>query len=351
MVRYIVKGRGAQSNPRNRFSRLSVIPEEEIDTSWFDFQLNPKRQVFEEQAQTILSSFDSPDVPHGLSINPYQGCEHGCVYCYARNSHEYWGFSAGLDFETKLIVKRNAAELLERKLISRAWTPKPVMLSGNTDCYQPIESRLKLTRSILKVFLKYRNPVSIITKNSLILRDLDLLKEMASMNLVHVMITINSLNEDLRKKMEPRTTTYQKRLNAIESLSQCNIPTGVMIAPIIPGLNLHEIPNIVKYSADAGALTIDSAVLRLNGNLKEIFTEWIKAVYPNRAKKVLAQVSSLHGGQVNDSRFFKRMIGEGKIAEMARQLVTSATKRHMSGRAWPSLEIHHFRTGGMYTIW
>ena len=346
----ILKGKGAQINTPNQFLNRSITLTHPEGIDDYEHRY-PKTQIFYEQPKTIVSRFESPDVPHGASINPYQGCEHGCVYCYARNSHEYWGFSAGLDFESKIVVKKNAPDMLEKQFLSKSWQPHPIMISGNTDCYQPLEKKMKLTRQLLKVFLKYRNPVSIITKNSLILRDIDLLKELASLKLVHVMISINSLDEPLRRNLEPRTATFKKRLSAVEKLSKSGIPVGVMIAPVIPGLNLHDIPSVVEAAGKAGAKKIGHTVLRLNGQVADIFRNWMEAVYPDRVEKVWSHVQSLHGGQVNDSRFLKRMLGEGKMAEMVLQMLKTSIDKFMPDRDFPEFDLTKFRKGGMYGLW
>jgi len=350
MENQIHRGRGAMINPKNKFKSAysNNFHLEGID----DYEISSPRTAFlKEYPQNIISKNNSPDIPFNLSINPYQGCEHGCVYCYARDSHQYWGYSAGLDFESKIIVKHNAPDLLERSFLNPRWKVEPVMFSGNTDCYQPAERKYELTRELLKVCLKFRNPLSIITKNSLILRDIDLLKELASLGLVQVMISITTLNENLRRKLEPRTATSRKRLDVVRQLSEASIPVGVMIAPIIPSLNMSEIPDIVEASASAGAYEVSHTILRLNGKVEEIFKNWLLAVYPDKAQKILNQVQATHGGQINDSRFMKRMLGEGKIAELASNMMNAAKKRHFKGRSFPELETSKFRRGGMYTIW
>ncbi len=337
-----LKGRGAQLNTSNRFlkQRFEAEPDEDIQSS-------PQTKFFTETPKKIISTFSSPDLPIGKSINPYQGCEHGCIYCYARNSHEYWGFSAGLDFETKIMVKKNAAQLLEEQFLKKSWEPAPIELSGNTDCYQPAEKKFELTRSLLKVFLKYRNPVGMITKNALILRDIDLLSELAAHRLVHVYISITSLNEDLRQAMEPRTVTSKKRLQVIERLTAAGVPVGVMSAPIIPGLNDQEIPKILEAAAQAGALTAGYTVVRLNGAIAELFEDWIYKTFPDRAEKVLNQIRDCHGGQLNDSRWNVRMMGEGKIAEHIRQLHRISCNRFLANRAMPPYDLTQFRKDGM----
>src|ERR1700734_2699658 len=317
------KGRGSQVNTHNKFLKSKYVLEhiEGLDEPLLE---NTATQIFEENPKKIVSESNSPDLSHMYSINPYQGCEHGCIYCYARNTHEYYGFSAGLDFERKIIVKRNAAELLEHYFNKKKYQPVAILLSGNTDCYQPIERKLKITRALLQVFLKYRNPVSVITKNNVILRDLDILTELAAMNLVHVNISITSLNESLRQKLEPRTVTATGRLTVIQKLTEIGIPVRVMAAPIIPGLNSEEEPNIIKAAADRGALAAGFTIVRLNGSISEIFDDWLHKAYPDRAEKVLNMIKDCHGGQLNDSRFGTRMSGEGNIAASIHQLFKMA---------------------------
>ena len=350
MENSVHSGRGALTNPKNKYSIAQTLKVHQEGIDDFEDSL-PRTTFFNEYPKSIISRNSSPDIPFELSINPYQGCEHGCVYCYARESHQYWGYSAGLDFESKILVKHNAADLLEKAFLNPKWKVEPIMLSGNTDPYQPAEKRYKLTRKILKTCLKFRNPVSIITKNSLILRDLDILKELARMNLVNVMVSITSLNESLSRNLEPRTATASKRLKVIESLSKEGVPVGVMIAPVIPGLNMTEIPNIVKAAAGAGAMEISHTMLRLNGPIEDIFRRWIMAVYPDRAEKVLNQVQATHGGKVSDNRFMKRMLGEGRVAEMASQMLKTASKQYSNLTGFPVLDRKMFRRGGMYTIW
>jgi DNA repair photolyase len=263
------------------------------------------------------------------SVNPYQGCEHGCVYCYARNTHEYWGYSAGLDFERKIIVKKNAAELLEKEFSHKNWKPQPIMLSGNTDCYQPIEKELEITRSILKVCLKYKHPISIITKNTLILRDIDVLTELAEMNLVHVMISITGTDEKMRLLLEPRTSTYKNRIEVISKLTKHGIPCGVMIAPIIPGINHHEIPKVMEQAGLAGATNASMTIVRLNGSVEHIFKDWLIKNFPDRASKVWNQISSCYTGKVGDNRKSVRIKGEGVVAESIRQLFEVSKAKFM----------------------
>jgi len=346
-----LKGRGAQINPKNPFSKNSYTTDHIEGLDEEEFITNPERQLFYETPQGIISKYNSQDLGgEGMSLNPYQGCEHGCIYCYARNSHQYWGFSAGIDFETKLIIKRNAPQLLEKALISRSWIPRPVMMSGNTDCYQPIERKEKITRALLKVFAKYRNPVSMITKNSLILRDLDILKDLASDNLISVFISINAVNDELRLKMEPRTATAKKRFATIEALANAGIPAGVMIAPVIPGLNDHEIPQVIEKAAEAGATGCGYEVVRLNGSVGVIFKDWLVKNYPDKALKVWSQIESLHGGKVNDSEWGRRLTGDGKYAMMIARLFQTSKEKFFKNLEMPVLSRTKFRKGGNLTL-
>lgn len=253
------------------------------------------------------------------SMNPYQGCEHGCSYCYARNAHEYWRYSAGIDFEQKIIVKKNAPQLLEKFLLQPQWQCMPISLSGNTDCYQPAEQKFRITRQLLEICYHFKQPVSIITKNAFILKDADILVPMAQEGLAAVLMTITSFEEDLRRVMEPRTTTAKQRLMAIEALSAMGVPTGVMVGPMISGLNDHEMKRILEAASDAGATSAVYTFVRLNGSVKLVFHEWLHTHFPERATKVWQLIEQGHGGKVNDSRFGTRMRGEGPIADIIRQ--------------------------------
>lgn len=343
------KGRGAQIKTENKFLKAQYVTDhvEGLDEPLLDA---PATQIFIEHPKKIVNKVDSPDLGMAYSMNPYQGCEHGCIYCYARNTHEYYGFSAGLDFESKIIVKQNAASLLEQQLLKQNWQVAPIMLSGNTDCYQPQERKFELTRQMLKVLVKYRHPVGLITKNSLITRDIDILQDLASENLVHVMISITTLNEDLRRIMEPRTASSIKRLKTIEALAQAKIPVGVMNAPIIPGLNHHEIAHVIKAAADHGAYTAGMTVVRLNGSISKIFEDWLRKNFPDRFAKVWNQICSMHGGNVNDSNFGRRMAGDGNIADVIHQLFHSAKKKYMAGRTAPPYDLTKFRRGGNLSL-
>ena len=344
-----LKGRGAQIQPANKFLKAEFVTEhiEGIDE---DFIENPQTQVFHETPKKIINKIDSPDLGMAYSMNPYQGCEHGCIYCYARNTHEYYGFSAGLDFESKIIAKINAPTILEKQLMEPSWKVSPIMLSGNTDCYQPLERRLGLTRKMLQVLAKYRHPVGVITKNSLITRDIDVLRELAGEKLVHVMISITTLDENLRRAMEPRTASAQKRLQAVEQLAKENIPVGIMNAPIIPGLNHHEIPEILRLAAEHGAMTAGLTVVRLNGAVAKIFEDWLRKNFPDRFDKVWNQISSMHGGSVSDSQFGRRMVGEGNIADIIYQLYRQSKKKYFDGRKMPPMDLTRFRKGGNLSL-
>jgi DNA repair photolyase len=344
-----IKGRGAQIKPDNPFTRLSLTKEV---TEGIDDHKNGRAytQVYYDRPKKIVSENDSPDIRLPLSVNPYQGCEHGCIYCYARNSHTYWGFDSGLDFESKIVAKPNAPELLEKTLTSRNWKPAPIMLSGNTDCYQPLERRLRLTRDMLKVFLKYRHPVGVITKNALILRDLDLLSQLADKGLVHVFISVTTLEERLRKVMEPRTSTGLKRLETISALTENGIPVGAMIAPIIPSLNSDEIPTLFKETANHGALTAAYTVIRLNGQDGILFKDWLYKNFPERGAKVWRQIESLHGGKVNDSQWGRRLTGAGALSFMIKQEIALYKKRYFGHREMPAYNLGIYRKSGQPTL-
>ena len=309
------KGRGAQFNPHVRFSKNDYVKQH--DEGIDDWEDQPQKTSFIlGKSKSIVNKVDSPDVGMAYSLNPYQGCEHGCTYCYARNTHEYWGFSAGLDFERKIIVKTEAPELFKKFLERKSWDASTISLSGNTDCYQPAERKFRITRRLLEIALEYKQPIGMITKNALILRDTDILQEMSRLNLVTVYVSINSLNESLRSKMEPRTTTSRQRLKVLEELSKAGIPMGVVVAPLVPGLSDHEVPAILKASANAGAISAGYTIVRLNGAISGIFEDWLRKNYPDRFDKVWHMIQSCHGGNVNDSRFGDRMRGDGNIAQL-----------------------------------
>lgn len=310
-----IKGRGAQFNTANKFLRQQNVREhiEAID-EWETPA--PKTQFLEIEAASLVNKVESPDVAMQYSMNPYNGCEHGCIYCYARNSHEYWGYSAGLDFESKIMVKQNAPQLLRKFLEHSKWQGAPLSLSGNTDCYQPAEKKYRLTRSLIEICREYNQPVGILTKNSGVLRDIDLLAPMAAKGTAAVLLSLTTLNEDLRRILEPRTTTAAQRIRTLESLSKAGIPTGVMLGPMIPGLNEQEIPVLLEAAANAGATFAGYTFVRLNGSVKLLFHQWLHQHFPDRAEKVWHLIESGHGGQVNDSEFGRRMKGGGLVADM-----------------------------------
>ena len=337
-----IKGRGASAQVANRFLKHSygVLHWEGIDEVEED---NAQTRYLVEHPKTIVNAVKSPDLSFSWSVNPYQGCEHGCAYCYARPTHEYWGYSAGLDFERVIIVKRNAAELLEQKLRSRSWEPDTIMISGNTDPYQPVERKEGITRKLIETLWRFRNPAGVITKNALVLRDLDLLADMAAARLVSVAISITTLDEDLRRVMEPRTSTASNRLRAIEELSKAGVPVVAMVAPIIPGLNDKDVPAVLKAAADAGARAAGYTVLRTNGAVKPIFETWLRHHFPDRASKVIAQTSDLHGGDMQDTRSGVRMSGEGPFALNIHRLFTIMRRRHFKDRVVPKNDATQFR--------
>lgn len=345
-----LKGRGAQIQPLNNFIKRAIV--ETFPEGIDEKQLGDKveRTVFEETSSGVVNKVQSPDLGQMYSMNPYQGCEHGCVYCYARNSHQYWGFSAGIDFETKIIVKKNAPKLLENFILRDNWKVSPIVISGNTDCYQPIEREMLLTRKSLEVLAKYKHPVGLITKNQMILRDIDILEDLASDNLVHVFISINSLDEGLLRVMEPRTASAAKRLEVIEKLSEKGIPTGVMVAPVIPGLNHHEIPSIIEAAAGKGARAAGYTVVRLNGKVSDIFKDWLIKNHPGKYHKIIHHIEDLHGGEVNDSNWFRRMKGEGHISQIIQKLYKVSKNRHLKGKTFPPYNLSLFRKGGNYPL-
>lgn len=340
-----IKGRGAQQRVHNRFFELShQLRDEFLNYCEIEGELADKNftKYIDVFPKTFVNKVNSPDVGMGFSANPYQGCEHGCVYCYARNSHEYWGYGAGLDFERNILIKKNAPQLLEEKLKSKSWQGDTIVFSGNTDCYQPIERKLEITRKCLEVMLKWKHPTGIITKNSLVLRDLDILKEMAQLNIISVNISITSLSEATRRLLEPRTASIKQRLKTVAILSEHNIPVRVMMAPIIPSLNSHEILPLVKKVSELGALDVAYTVVRLNGQIAKIFEDWARKTIPDKADRILNQIAECHGGKLNDSTWGRRMKGEGTIATQINDTMRLAKTKFLSGKAIPGLEKSHF---------
>ncbi len=311
------KGRGANYNPANRFELLFT----EKDVDW-DPSEGPtvKTEYFKDFTKSILSVSNSPDMGRMVSVNPYRGCEHGCIYCYARPTHEYFGLSAGVDFESKIFVKEDAPELLRKEFLKKNWKAEVLMLSGNTDCFQPGERKLEITRRCLQAMLEFYNPVSVITKNHLVTRDIDILKEMAKKECACVNVSITTLDKNLARKMEPRASTPHDRLEAIAKLSQAGIPTRVMVAPILPGLTDHETPAILKAAKEAGAQGAGSVVLRLPYANKDLFLNWLDEHFPDRKNKIILRLKSLHNGKLYDSTWGQRHSGSGAYALQIEQL-------------------------------
>jgi DNA repair photolyase len=335
--------RGALENPTNRFEKIYLEP----DADWNpEEDVLPRTQLLKDLSQTAITYNDSPDVGFSASVNPYRGCEHGCIYCYARPTHEYLGFSAGLDFETKIMVKENAPELLRKELASKKWQPQVIVMSGVTDCYQPVERKLKITRRCLEVLLEFRNPVAIITKNFLVTRDLDLLSELAKFNAASVTVSVTSLDNDLRKVMEPRTSPPQARLNAIRKLSDAGIPVSVNVAPIIPGLTDHEMPKILQAAREAGATSAGFTVVRLPYANAALFEKWLETHFPDRKEKVLNRLRAMRGGKLYDAQWGSRMRGEGIFAEQIAAMFRVARRKAGFQNERGELSTAFFRRAG-----
>lgn len=338
-----LRGRGSTSNPKNRFESIERVPEPPEDA---DEISSPHTQFFPDSSKSIIAYNESPDVGFDASINPYRGCEHGCVYCYARPTHEYLGFSAGLDFETKIMVKDDAPELLRKELSSRAWKPQLVSLSGNTDCYQPVEKQKQLTRRCLEVFLEFRNPVVIVTKNHLVTRDIDILVELAKFDCIGVTLSLTTLDHKLASLMEPRASRPARRLEAIKLLADAGVPVGYLQAPMIPGLTDSEAPAIAMAAAKAGATFSGYVALRLPFAVKDLFEQWLAQHYPDKKEKILHRVREIRGGKLNDANFKSRMRGEGIYAEQMAKLFQVARKKSGITERWPKLTTEHFRRPG-----
>tara|TARA_B100000315_G_scaffold123899_1_gene113903 strand:+ start:9161 stop:10246 length:1086 start_codon:yes stop_codon:yes gene_type:complete len=323
------KGRGAVGNPAGRFEQTERVA---VDDGWWvpeddDLTRNLQTKIRPDAARSVITRNQSPDIPFDRSVNPYRGCEHGCVYCFARPSHAFLDLSPGLDFETRIFFKEHAASLLEKELRKPNYTPAPMALGVNTDCYQPAERDLKITRSILEVLQAFNHPFSIITKSAGILRDLDILTAMAKRNLVHVMISVTTLDRDLAGKMEPRAATPDRRLKTMQALNEAGVPTGVLASPMIPGLNDNEIENILDACAEAGAVQAAYLLLRLPYELKDMFNDWLEAHYPDRARHVLSLIRQCRSGNLNNSEFGQRFTGEGPYAEIIRRRFHVAQKK------------------------
>ncbi|MGB7291635.1 MAG: PA0069 family radical SAM protein [Thermodesulfobacteriota bacterium] len=319
----IIRGRGSAENPANRFEKIDYVPDEEEISQG----ISPKTEYYKDSTRSIIAYNDSPDVGFNAGINPYRGCEHGCIYCYARPSHEYFGLSLGLDFETKIFVKEDAPYLLRKELSSPKWTAQTIALSGNTDPYQPAERHFQLTRECLRVLAEFRNPVGIVTKNYLVTRDIDVLKTLSEYDAALVAVSLTTLDPNLARAMEPRTSQPEYRLKAIQKLSENGIPTMVLIAPVIPGLTDHEIPNIIKRAVNAGAAQAGYIMLRLPYGVKELFQNWLEAHYPNKKNKVLNRILSIRDGKLNSNEFYERMKGDGIFAEQIRQVFEVACRK------------------------
>jgi DNA repair photolyase len=339
-VSAVHKGRGAGLNPTNRFEKISLEP----DPEWNPAEDRPLRtEYFRDTTQTIINYNDSPDVGFEASLNPYRGCEHGCIYCFARPTHEYLGFSSGLDFESRIMVKENAPELLRKELSSAKWKPQVLVMSGVTDCYQPIERKLQLTRRCLAVLAEFRNPVAIITKNHLVTRDIDLLAELAGYNATAVNVSITTLDATLAPRLEPRASLPQHRLAAVRELSTAGIYVNVMVAPVIPGITDHEIPGIVAAAVQAGARSAACLPVRLPFAVKDLFVNWLERHFPERKEKVLGRIRDMRGGKLNDPNFGTRMQGQGVFAEQIQNLFAVACRKAGLGEMRPELSTASFR--------
>jgi DNA repair photolyase len=338
------KGRGALSNIAGRFESQT---REAVDDGWYQEEVPTtlNEVVLPDRARSVITSNDSPDVGFDVSINPYRGCSHACVYCFARPSHAYWGLSPGLDFETKLFYKDDAVALLEAELAQPRYVCKPIALGINTDGYQPLEKRLEITRSILQVLARCRHPVTLITKSALILRDLDLLVDLARDGLVSVMLSITSLSNDLKRTLEPRTASPQARLRVVQQLAEAAVPVGVMVAPVIPAITDHEMEAILAAARDAGATTASYVLLRLPHEVKILFREWLAEHYPDRAQHVMSLINQTRGGKDYDSRFGVRMRGTGAYAELLRTRFELAARKlgFDASRNRHALATHLFR--------
>jgi DNA repair photolyase len=338
-----VTGRGAAANPGNRFERIQLHVDESQLEGGEGVGGKVATEFYEDDSRTIIRENFSPDVPFRFSINPYRGCEHGCAYCYARPGHETLGLGAGIDFETKILVKRRACQLLRDELNSPRWQGEPVTLSGVTDCYQPAERYFKLTRSLIEVLVEAQQAFSIVTKNALVKRDLDLLTAAARCRLVHVYLSVTTLDSGLARVLEPRTSAPAARLEAIRVLHAAGVPVGAMVAPVIPGLNDHEIPVILRAVREAGAQAASMVLLRLPQAVAPIFTAWLRTAVPERSERVLGRIRACRGGRLSDPRFGSRMRGEGAYADHLRQTFDTFVRRHGLACPLPALDTSRFR--------
>jgi DNA repair photolyase len=339
-----IVGRGAAGNPKNRFEKIEV---ELILDEIGEDEPRPETVYLRDHSRSIIARNDSPDIGFDASINPYRGCSHGCIYCYSRPTHEYLGLSAGLDFESKILVKQDAPELLREELSSPRWEPKVLSMSGVTDPYQPIEKRLRITRRCLEVLAEFRSPVAVVTKNHLVTRDIDFLSELARHDAAVVAVSLTTLDDDLRRVMEPRTSRPIRRLAAIEALAGAGVPVGVMTAPVIPSLNDHELPDLISAAGRAGATFAAYVPVRLPYAVKPLFENWLSRHFPDRKEKVLNRIRSMRGGKLNDPRFGSRMRGEGFFADHIAQIFSISCRRTgiEEGR-FPKLSTAAFRESG-----
>jgi len=348
-----LRGRGSRRNPTGRFERLASVADEETvesdrreRTAREERPRGPATLYLRDPTRRALSTNDSPDLAFDTSLNPYRGCEHGCAYCYARPTHEYLGFSAGLDFETRILVKQRLPELLRRELAAPRWKPRVIAMSGVTDAWQPIERKLGISRRCLEVLADFRNPVSVITKNALVLRDRDCLARLAEHGAAAVQLSVTSLDAELQRALEPRASHPDERLRAIEGLARAGIPVGVILGPVIPGLTDHEIPRIIEAAASAGASWASHIVLRLPHGVADLFADWLETHRPERRRRVLAQVRELRGGTLYDARFGARLRGEGIRAQQVADLVALVRRRRGLAAAPPDLNAAAFRRPG-----
>lgn len=334
-----IKGQGAVENIHNRFAKNryeTTIYQDDYE------ETVAKTQILEVFPKTIVNEVKGDSSPFIYSMNPYQGCEHGCAYCYARPTHQYWGYSAGIDFERIILAKKNAPELLEKFFKKKRHKASTISLSGNTDCYQPIERKLQITRKLLQLCLDYRHPVSVITKNALVIRDLDILTQLAEKELVSVSISMPTIDEELRRVLEPRTSSVKTKLNALKTLSENKIPTHVMVAPIIPGLNSSEILNVLKTISENGAMAFGYTLVGLSDEVEPVFKDWLEAHFPDRKKKVLNQIASLHNGNLGERNIAKRNQGNGHIAKMIHDTFSLGRKKYFPNSKFPTLRTDLF---------
>lgn len=336
-----LRGRGAAFNPMNRFETIEVERDSEVPGPD-----HVETSILRDTSRSLITSNDSPDVGFDVSINPYRGCEHGCVYCYARPFHEYLGFSAGLDFESRILVKEDAPELLRKELSSPRWKPQTLAMSGVTDCYQPVERKLEITRRCLAVLAEFRHPVGIITKNELVTRDIDHLSVLAEHGAVAVVLSITTLDPEVARRMEPRASHPRDRLKAIEKLAKAGIPVGVNVAPVVPAITDHEMPKILEAAANAGATTAGYVLLRLPGAVSDLFEDWLQRHFPDRKEKVLNRLRELRGGKLYDPRFGSRMKGEGLYADQIRATYETFKRRYGLDKPRPELSTASFRRPG-----